>query len=278
MTTLKNHPTFWLSPAAAASLARFEAKYGVIPIASAGRTEAEQQNLINRYYNIGGPANRPPYLYAPARPASASRHVFGGGVAIDTSGNGISLMHAHGEEYGWYFNFDYDKVHFEYEESKDLHKGSTGSPIKSSVVANEQNWLNVARGEKLATDGIVGAATIAAFKRYQTFLKAYGYTGKIDGVWGTATQNAHQKYYNSRKAAAPGKSQQGRPTIRKGTKGQNVKDLQNILNKYYPAYSKLKADGIFGAGTEATVKEFQRRSGLTADGIVGPATWKKLGQ
>jgi hypothetical protein len=278
MTNLRNHPGFWLATAAEASLARFEAKYGKIPISSAGRTEAEQNALIHRYFVVGGVHNRPPYLYAPARPATASRHVFGGGVAIDTSGNGISLMHAHGEEYGWYFNFNYDAVHFEYEESKDLHRSARTSGFVSQVVKNEQSWLNTSRGEKLKTDGVAGPTTVAAFKRYQQFLKAYGYTGAIDGKWGTATQNAHQKYYNSWHKPTPGKSSSGRPTIRKGAKGQQVKDLQIILNRDYPSYSKLKTDGDFGPGTESVVKEFQKRVGLNPDGVVGTATWAKLGQ
>lgn len=280
MTNLKNHPDFWLSPEAAASLERFEAKHGKIPINSAGRTEAEQNVLIHNYYVVGGPNNRPPHLFAPARPAKASRHVVDGGVAIDTSGEGITKMHAYGEEYGWYFNFAYDKVHFEYEESKDLHRGegSVGSSVGSQVVKNEQSWLNTARGEKLRLDGVAGPATVAAFKRYQEFLKkSYGYTGAVDGKWGSATQNAHQKYYNSKKVPQPGKSQQGRPTIRKGVKNGQVKILQERLNGRYPAYSKLANDGNFGPATEKVVKEFQRRSGLKQDGIVGPATWSKLG-
>jgi hypothetical protein len=279
MTKLKNHSDFWLSPAAAASLERFEAKFGVIPINSAGRTEAEQNELIRRYFVVGGYKNRPPYLFAPARPANASRHVFGGGLAIDTSDKGIALMHAHGEEYGWYFNFSYDAVHFEYEEAKDLHRdnGASGSTTASQVVKNEQDWLNKSRGEKLKTDGIVGPATIDAFKRYQTFLKGYGYTGAVDGKWGPATQAAHAKFYGIYTAPKPGKSQGGRPTIRKGVKGELVRDLQGTLNRNYPAYSKLTIDGNFGPGTEKVVKEFQKRSGLTPDGVVGPQTWAKLG-
>jgi hypothetical protein len=40
--------------------------------------------------------------------------------------------------------------------------------------------------------------------------------------------------------------------------------------------SQDDVDGIFGHGTLAVVKEFQRRNGLTIDGIVGPATWALL--
>ena len=37
------------------------------------------------------------------------------------------------------------------------------------------------------------------------------------------------------------------------------------------------ADGIFGPLTEEAVKEFQKRKGLTADGVVGAKTWAALG-
>ena len=54
-----------------------------------------------------------------------------------------------------------------------------------------------------------------------------------------------------------------------GSKGNEVKELQEFL--------KIGADGIFGKGTELSVKEFQKNNGLTVDGIVGPATWNAMG-
>lgn len=39
----------------------------------------------------------------------------------------------------------------------------------------------------------------------------------------------------------------------------------------------LREDGIFGPLTDEAVREFQRKNGLTVDGIVGPKTWDKLG-
>jgi len=57
--------------------------------------------------------------------------------------------------------------------------------------------------------------------------------------------------------------------LKKGSKGKEVKELQEAL--------EIGADGIFGPGTELSVKKFQKENGLTADGIVGPATWEAIG-
>ena len=63
------------------------------------------------------------------------------------------------------------------------------------------------------------------------------------------------------------------PTLKMGSKGPDVKRLQEALNK--KGYS-LKVDGDFGPSTQAAVKNFQRVNKLTDDGIVGPKTWEKL--
>jgi peptidoglycan hydrolase-like protein with peptidoglycan-binding domain len=63
------------------------------------------------------------------------------------------------------------------------------------------------------------------------------------------------------------------PTLRNGSKGPAVTQLQNLLrNKGY----NIAADGDFGPKTEAAVKKFQSSKGLVADGIVGPKTWAAL--
>lgn len=61
-----------------------------------------------------------------------------------------------------------------------------------------------------------------------------------------------------------------------GSTGAAVKTLQAGLNSRFPAYSKLTKDGVFGNATEKSVKEFQRRTGLVADGVVGPKTKSAL--
>lgn len=55
----------------------------------------------------------------------------------------------------------------------------------------------------------------------------------------------------------------------RGSRGNAVADLQRMLGALgHP----LDADGQFGPATERAVKEFQRASGLPADGLVGPKT------
>jgi LysM repeat protein len=66
------------------------------------------------------------------------------------------------------------------------------------------------------------------------------------------------------------------PLLRLGSVGDTVARLQSELNRVFPAYSALSVDGDFGPATERVVKEFQRRAGLTADGVVGPVTWDHL--
>lgn len=60
-----------------------------------------------------------------------------------------------------------------------------------------------------------------------------------------------------------------------GSTGAEVKAIQETL-KDRGLYSG-SIDGIYGADTQAAVKKFQKQQGLTADGIAGPLTLKRLG-
>lgn len=66
----------------------------------------------------------------------------------------------------------------------------------------------------------------------------------------------------------------GCPTLRKGARGNITKLLQEKLVKL--GYNTNGVDGIFGSGTYSAVREFQKTRGLSADGIVGQNTWRKL--
>lgn len=64
-----------------------------------------------------------------------------------------------------------------------------------------------------------------------------------------------------------------RSTVRRGDRGEAVKDLQRILKDM--GYN-LEVDGIFGPLTKSVVESYQGKTGLTRDGIVGPKTWAAL--
>ena len=63
--------------------------------------------------------------------------------------------------------------------------------------------------------------------------------------------------------------------LREGDSGSQVRLLQSKLKQ--GGYLNGSVDGVFGSQTAAAVRYFQRRNGLTADGIVGPATAAALG-
>jgi hypothetical protein len=69
---------------------------------------------------------------------------------------------------------------------------------------------------------------------------------------------------------SPGSGDGPTGILRRGSKGDAVKALQRVLNRWYPSLKPLVADGDFGPATEARVKYFQQRAHLTVDGIVGP--------
>lgn len=64
-------------------------------------------------------------------------------------------------------------------------------------------------------------------------------------------------------------------TVRSGSESRHVSDLQWLL-KHKHGFKDLKIDEEFGAKTKAAVISFQKKHGLTPDGIVGKKTWKKL--
>lgn len=59
-----------------------------------------------------------------------------------------------------------------------------------------------------------------------------------------------------------------RPTLYRGSRGRYVTELQGILG--------ITQDGDFGPVTNGAVRAFQRKNGLTVDGVVGPKTWAAL--
>lgn len=69
------------------------------------------------------------------------------------------------------------------------------------------------------------------------------------------------------------------PTLKKGSTGSEVKKLQSNLNSLGITDAdgkKLVLDGIFGTNTREAVKKFQKKYGLTVDGIYGQKSAAKM--
>jgi hypothetical protein len=126
-----------------------------------------------------------------------------------------------------------------------LKQGSSGFRV---TVAQQ---LLTAGGQRVAADGAFGAKTRTAVVAFQ---RSHGLIA--DGIVGTNTWT---------KLTAP--------TVRSGSSGAAVRAAQAALRARGYAVS---VDGVFGAKTKAAVVALQHKSGLAADGIVGPRTWRAL--
>ena len=157
-----------------------------------------------------------------------------------------------------------------------LRRGSSGSSVQQV-----QFWLNtLARFDDsipaITVDGKFGASTEAAVRTFQK-----NYSLDADGAVGKKTWEALYKAFQSAENDMnPGGAgtYPGSP-LRRGDRNSNVELVQfylRITATNYTDLEPLTIDGVYGAGTERAVKDFQNYFGLTADGVVGKATWNKL--
>lgn len=137
-----------------------------------------------------------------------------------------------------------------------LRKGIRGAEVRQL-----QELLNrhLPTRDHLQVDGIFGPATETAVRQYQG---SEGLT--VDGVAGPRTRNSLER------AATP------KVVLRYGSKGSDVRVLQELLNAHLEPSPKLSVDGIFGRGTRAAVTRYQASVELGIDGVVGPKTWAAL--
>lgn len=158
-----------------------------------------------------------------------------------------------------------------------LRQGSTGSDARSAT-EQVQFWLSdLAQYDSalpnIAVDGSYGAGTAAAVRAFQT---ANGLTA--DGVVGQATWEALYAAWVNAQSDIGGTAWPG-TALRSGARGMQVRLVQfwlRLAADYFSSLSPVTVDGNFGSGTAAAVQAFQTRFGLTADGVVGRATWNKL--
>jgi len=153
----------------------------------------------------------------------------------------------------------------------ELKKGDRGDAVKQL-----QKRLKELGYYKSYVDGDFGNETVAAVKAFQKKNGLYQ-----DGVAGSQTMKklnasnavkADGTVEGSSSTSGSTSTEDG--TLKKGSQGAAVKLLQKRLKElgYYKSY----VDGDYGNETVTAVKNFQRKNGLTVDGVAGSQTLNKL--
>ena len=169
-----------------------------------------------------------------------------------------------------------------------LRQGSTGAAVftlqrQLNRITKDYPFLGL-----LTVDGIFGRKMTEAVKKFQ---KQFNLTA--DGVVGRSTWYKISYIYVSVKDLAELTSEGetfsgtlpdsswnlGSSVLKQGSTGSEVEQMQfwlSTLAQYESSIPSVTVDGVYGSGTAAAVRAFQRLYGLTVDGIVGLTTWTEL--
>jgi peptidoglycan hydrolase-like protein with peptidoglycan-binding domain len=112
-----------------------------------------------------------------------------------------------------------------------------------------------------SVDGVLGAGTVGAVQRLQ---RKKGIA--VDGVPGPQTRRALGRYGK--------RAPFGRRVLAAGLRGWDVAALQFALA--WHGFPSGAFDGVLGASTDQALRDFQRWSGLNADGLAGPSVIRAL--
>ena len=178
-----------------------------------------------------------------------------------------------------------------------LRPGANGSAVRT--LQTKLKALGYYRG---TVDGDYGTATTDAVRAFQ---RANGLTA--DGIAGGTTfaklySSSAKSYLQSLATATPKPTPTRRPTatphrtatplppnvyqrvtsapdgeyatLRRGYTGTPVTRMQEELKKL--GFYNGNVDGIYGEGTEDSVRAYQRANGLNPDGVAGPATLRSI--
>ena len=169
-----------------------------------------------------------------------------------------------------------------------LRQGSTGAAVftlqrQLNRITKDYPFLGL-----LTVDGIFGRKMTETVKKFQ---KQFNLTA--DGVVGRSTWYKISYIYVSVKDLAEltsegetfsgtlpdGSWNFGSSVLKQGSTGSEVEQMQfwlSTLAQYESSIPSVTVDGVYGSGTAAAVRAFQRLYGLTVDGIVGLTTWTEL--
>ena len=158
--------------------------------------------------------------------------------------------------------------------TRTLRKGYTGADV--IAVQQKLKELGFYSG---SVDGVYGTGSIAAVKKFQqqNGLTADGlvgsrtYTALMSASTGSSSNSGSDNSSSSSDSTSGQDYAEG--TLSYSSSGTEVKKMQQALKAL--GYN-VSADGSYGALTQMAVTQFQKRNGLTADGVAGSATLKLL--
>jgi len=157
--------------------------------------------------------------------------------------------------------------------------GAEGLP---RTEGDQEDWLNDAErpvhepwyekiDRRLVVAVIVGIALLIAVLAAAGVFSSGGHSNTPPPTTTTTTTTATQP---TTPTPAPKPVPAPTTNLKPGDTGPQVKVLQKALASL--GYSPGKVDGVYGPSTKQAVVEFQKASGLTADGVVGPKTLAAL--
>lgn len=158
--------------------------------------------------------------------------------------------------------------------TRTLRKGYTGADV--IAVQQKLKELGFYSG---SVDGVYGTGSIAAVKKFQqqNGLTADGLVGSrtyaalMSASTGSSSNSGSDNSSSSSDSTSGQDYAEG--TLSYGSSGTEVKKMQQALKAL--GYN-VSADGSYGALTQMAITQFQKRNGLTADGVAGSATLKLL--
>ena len=151
-----------------------------------------------------------------------------------------------------------------YQKDKKLTQTGEADPATWAAINLVSSGMNIGTSLKKGSSG-------TAVKHLQKALIGLGYlNGAADGKFGAKTAEAVKDYQRDYGLGVDGSAGKKTLTSIKNT----VVTLQSDLTR--KGYSTNGVDGIFGSGTKNAVKAYQRAEGITATGIAGSSTMKKL--